>query len=251
MARMASGLLLCEFRASGPKTQKEDSWFLKTSLWKTLVLMTTLAIVTGCAFGAGTATGQQAERNALKEIPGNTVSHPPFAVSAQAVTSFLPRVTRKLVGSGNVFLAYVTLKKLPKAPYVFLEDGRGHVLSRLPYYASFADMTAADLRGYTTDPSSLRILEALKADTSYAKLIVDVGGVRVGTRKVSDLPKVLRKSFSRRDSVKVVEFLTLPPSSKIGASEEPLYITTIVLKPGTTKVGGNYSTELSVPKGLQ
>lgn len=218
-------------------------------IWRILPLFFGLAL-TGCSFSLGTASGQQAEANAVKEIPGNTVSHTPFAASGSQIKAFLPRTTQKLIGSGPVYLAYVTLKKLPKAPYVFLEDTHGRLISRLPYYPSFATMTQADIRGYTTDPTAIRILDALHSDTSYAKLIVDVVGVAVRNRAVSVLPKELRKSFSGVNSVQVVDFLTLSPASKAGARENPVYITTIVLKPGTSKVGANYSRELPIPKGL-
>lgn len=223
---------------------------LGRSVWCGLISTALLTGLAGCAYGFGTATPTAIENNAVALVPGNAESHTPFIAQGPALRTYLGSGVRKTVGSGTYFIEVVSLKNLPGAPDVFLENSHAVVISRLRFFKSFSAMTANDIRGYTSDPRSLSVLEGLKNDTAYARIIEDVIGLRVETRPVSSLPKELRKGLPAGGDVTVVDFLTVPSSPQGAKNYFPLAVSSVVLKPGTTTPLASYSAPLPVPPGV-
>lgn len=221
---------------------------MRRQLARPAVLLGVLVLAAGCAF-AGGASPTSIENNAAAEIPGDTFSHPPFAASGRDLKPYLPRTLAELTGSGTYFIEAVTLRKLPNSPYVFYEDANARVISRMPYYATFASMDAAQLAGFASG-HNLAVLTKFHAKRAMARIITDIIGIRVHTITVSSLPATLQKGING-NSVEVVSFLNLPLGTVGAKNYFPLDVSTIVLAPGTEDVIGSYSSPLPLPSGLQ
>ncbi|MHB1505821.1 MAG: hypothetical protein ACYCO4_07065 [Sulfobacillus sp.] len=218
----------------------------------TLALTTlSLMALVGCGTqAAGGVNISNLENVATARVTGNAVPGQPYLATGVSLRPFLPASARLLVAAGATFIEPVTLANLPSYDYLFLETAQAHVISRLPFYPTAAQITATALDVYIPSSAARAAVASLFSDSGYLALVQSVCGLNAALTPVQSLPKSLRSDVSPAIQTWVVSFLVIPSTTQGAVNFRHLFAVRVVLSPTSGMPVGSYSSALPFPPGF-